>query len=79
MVVMAHPIKDCEDSVCKRCKPNLDNHDPARCPRKMPPTSSNGQTPLTTTTPLGISLTVTMSQIFNSPFLQVNQTILLYS
>ena len=28
-----HLIKDCEDSMCKRCKPNLDNHAPARCPR----------------------------------------------
>ena len=29
-----HLIKDCEDSVCNGCKPNLDNHRPARCPRK---------------------------------------------
>ena len=27
-----HLIRDCEDSVCKRCKLNLDNHAPARCP-----------------------------------------------
>ena len=32
-----HLIKDCEDSICKRCKPNLDSHMPARCPRKRPP------------------------------------------
>ena len=32
-----HLIKDCEDSICKRCKPNLDSHAPARCPRKRPP------------------------------------------
>ena len=30
-------IKDCKDSVCKRCRPNLDNHAPARCPRKRSP------------------------------------------
>ena len=32
-------IEDCEDSICKICKPNLDSHTPARCPRKRPPTS----------------------------------------
>ena len=37
-----HLIKDCEDSVCKRCKPNLDNHAPARCPRKRPLAGNNG-------------------------------------
>ena len=31
-----HLIKDCENSVCKRCKPNLDNHAPARYPRRKP-------------------------------------------
>ena len=32
-----HLIRDCEDSVCKRCKPNLDDSAPARCPiRKFP-------------------------------------------
>ena len=30
----SHPVKDCEESICNRCKPNLDNHTPARCPRK---------------------------------------------
>ena len=29
-----HLVKDCEDSICKGCKPNLDSHTPARCPRK---------------------------------------------
>ena len=37
MVVTANTLKDCEDSLCKRCKPNLDNHAPARCSRKRPP------------------------------------------
>ena len=32
-----HQIKDCEDSICKRCKPNLDSHTPARCSRKRLP------------------------------------------
>ena len=32
-----HLVKDCEDSLCKRCKPILDSHMPARCPRKRPP------------------------------------------
>ena len=30
-------VKDCEGSMCKRCKPNLDSHTPVRCPRKRPP------------------------------------------
>ena len=30
-------VKDCEESICKRCKPNVDIHTPARCPRKRPP------------------------------------------
>ena len=33
-----HLIRDSENSVCKRCKPNLGNHVPARCPRRKPPT-----------------------------------------
>ena len=33
----SHLKKDCEDLVCKRCKPNSDNHSPARSPRKRPP------------------------------------------
>ena len=30
-------IKDCEDSECKRCRPNSDNYAPARCPRRRTP------------------------------------------
>ena len=33
----SHLVKDCEESICKRCKPNLDNHTPVRYPRKRPP------------------------------------------
>ena len=40
-----HLIKDCEDSVCKRRKPNLDNHAPARCPRKRPPSRQQWSNP----------------------------------
>ena len=29
-----HFIKDCNESICNRCKPNLDNHAPAKYPRK---------------------------------------------
>ena len=32
----SHLIKDCENSVCKRCKSKLDNHVPARCPKRKP-------------------------------------------
>ena len=40
-----HLIKNCNESTYSRCKPNLDKHTPARCPRKHPfskhPSSSN--------------------------------------
>ena len=32
-----HLIRDCENSVCKRCKVSLDNHVPARCPTRKHP------------------------------------------
>ena len=32
-----HLVQDCEESICKRCKPNLDNHTPAICPRQETP------------------------------------------
>ena len=31
-----HLIKDCNESTCGRCKPNLDKHTPFKCPRKCP-------------------------------------------
>ena len=31
-----HFIKDCDKVICLRCKPNLNNHSPAKCPRKHP-------------------------------------------
>ena len=32
----SHFIKDCNESIYNRCNPNLDNHTPAKCPRKRP-------------------------------------------
>ena len=29
-----HFIKNCEETTCLRCKPNLDSHMPSKCPRK---------------------------------------------
>ena len=32
-----HFIRDCENLVCIKCKPNSDNHAQARCPNSKPP------------------------------------------
>ena len=72
-----HLIKDSEELICKRCKPNLDSHTPARCPRKDLVADSKSQTLLIKITILGISLMVTMTLTFNCQFPPVNQTILL--
>ena len=32
-----HLVKDCNESICNRCKPNLDNHTPDIYPRRIPP------------------------------------------
>ena len=46
-----HLIKDCTESICNGCKPNLDNNTPAK-----------SQTPpITITTALEINLMVTMT------------------
>ena len=29
-------VKDCNESICNRCRPNLDNHRLAKCIRKGP-------------------------------------------
>ena len=47
-----HLIKDCETSVCKRCKLNQDNHVPARCPRRKPPNKQQWLNPLYNNSPL---------------------------
>ena len=31
-----HLIKDCNESTCGRCKPNLDKHTPSKYPRRCP-------------------------------------------
>ena len=33
-----HLIKDCNESICNRCKPNLANHTLTKYPRKGSPT-----------------------------------------
>ena len=63
-----HLVKDCEESICKKCKPNLDSHMPARCPRKRLQTNSKSQNLLILITALEISLIVTMTQTCNYPF-----------
>ena len=40
-----HLIKDYEDSVCKRCKPNLDDQASARYPRRRPPSKQQKLNP----------------------------------
>ena len=31
-----HLVRNCNESICNRCRPNLDNHTPAKCIRKRP-------------------------------------------
>ena len=31
-----HLVKNCSESICGKCKPNLDKHAPDTCPRKHP-------------------------------------------
>ena len=40
-----HLVKDCNDSTCNRCGPNLVNHTPARYPRKRPPDRQQNSNP----------------------------------
>ena len=56
-----HLIKDCEHSVYKRCKPNLDTHTPAGYPRKRPPSRQQKSNSSIPTTTVGISPMVTMT------------------
>ena len=63
-----HLVKDCEESICKRCMSNLDSHTSARCPRRDPIIDSKSQTLLTLITALKISLMVTMIQVYTCPF-----------
>ena len=72
-----HLIKDCNESICNRCKPNLDNHTPVKCLRKRPLTDSKDLTPPIVITDLDINLMATMIQVCNCQFPPVNKTILL--
>ena len=38
-------MTDCNESVYNRCKPNVDNQKPAKCPRKRPPTKQQMSNP----------------------------------
>ena len=40
-----HLVNDFEKSICKKSKPNLDSHTPARCPRKRPPNRQEKSNP----------------------------------
>ena len=40
-----HLVKDCEESIWKTCKPNLDSYTPARCPKKRPPNRQQKSNP----------------------------------
>ena len=60
-----HLVRDCNESICNRCRSNLDNHTPAKCPRKSPLMDSKYQTPLIIITALEINLMVTMTQMCN--------------
>ena len=46
-----HFIKDCKDTICLQCKPNLNKHTPLKCPRRCPSNwPFNHNTPHNTTT-----------------------------
>ena len=69
-----HLVKDCNESICNRCRPNLDNHTPAKCPRKRPTNRQQNQTFLTLTTAIGFNKMVRMTQMLNYQFPPVNWT-----
>ena len=41
----SHLVRDCSESICNRCRPNLDNHKPAKCIRKRPPNRQQKSNP----------------------------------
>ena len=41
-----HLVRDCNESICNRCKPNLDNCTPAKYIRKRPPSRQQKLNPL---------------------------------
>ena len=40
-----HLVRDCNESICNRFRPNLDNHTPAKCIRKRPPNRQQNSKP----------------------------------
>ena len=40
-----HLVRDCNESICNRCRPNLDSHTPAKCIRKRPLNSQKHSNP----------------------------------
>ena len=65
-----HLIKDYEGLVCKNSKPNLDNHFPARCPRKGFPNRQQQSNPSYNNNP-----TKNQSNGHNDPNLQLSTSI----
>ena len=72
-----HVIKDCNESVCNRCKPILDKHTTAKYPRKDSLIDSKCQTPPIIITKLEINLMVSITKVCNCLFPPGNQTILM--
>ena len=40
-----HLVRDCNESICSRCRPNLDKHTPAKCIRKRLPNRQQKSNP----------------------------------
>ena len=40
-----HLVRDCNESICNRCRPNLDNHTPPKCIRKRAPNRQQHSNP----------------------------------
>ena len=72
-----HLVRDCNESICNRCSPNLDKHMLAKCIRKGPFNRSKYQSPLIIITALEINLMATVTQMCNCLFPPLNWTILL--
>ena len=62
-----HLVRECKNSVCKRCKPNLDSHVPARCPSRKTPAKQQWLNSLFSNSPHR-----NQSNIYNDPHLQLS-------
>ena len=70
-----HLITDCNESTCGRCKLNLENHTPLKCPRKHP--FNNNKVPIpfiALITAIEVKSIATLNQTYNCLFLPTNQT-----